>query len=274
MKQFKVGSKNTVYNVFADSEVEAVNKVKEVEAKVGDAIMVYSFETIKENGSKGSISVRASSEQEAKVEAEKLLKREVNTFGVKMKLGKLFNSYKVGDSKVNDAYNIKPGAIFKSGNEERFNGKVINRYLKVMKLMKINGEDVALINSIIKNGDQYERSYSDEWSIDHLKRYLSLGKYRPVNSLYDSKIQDYSIFEYVMANDVAKHHLVKKLIKKSPLKYEVTMYNGVTVRLKFIPMHGNWAYEIDNTVYAHDGDEWLISDLEKEASKKTQGGTK
>lgn len=37
MKQFKVNSKNTVYNVFADSEVEAVNKVKEVESKVEDA---------------------------------------------------------------------------------------------------------------------------------------------------------------------------------------------------------------------------------------------
>lgn len=255
MKQFKVNSKNTVYNVFADSEVEAVNKVKEVESKindetllntvnnisrwaggnsqinrilssgkkvtasqivslyeknkgikisnpnqrsqitslvgrlsgfardsveVGDAIMVYSFETIKENGSKGSISVRASSEQEAKVEAEKLLKREINIFGAKMKLGKIYNSYKVGDSKVNDAYDIKPGAIFKTKRGDYY------------KVVRINNDKKVEWNFIgkpynQKSGNQFEVFGYQENSIERFKEILSHSSARPVNSLYDSK---------------------------------------------------------------------------------------
>lgn len=186
MKQFKVNSKNAVYNVFADSEVEAVNKVKEVEAKVGDAIMVYSFETIKENGSKGSISVRASSEQEAKVEAEKLLKREVNTFGVKMKLGKLFNSYKVGDSKVNDAYDIKPGAIFKARNKLDREWDWFIKVVNIDKDGKVNFNEIHRYNT---NNQSYTIGYGQR-SVEDFKKYLSRQECRPVNSLYDSKIVD------------------------------------------------------------------------------------
>lgn len=46
MKQFKVNSKNTVYNVFADSEVEAVNKVKEVESKINDETLLNTVNNI------------------------------------------------------------------------------------------------------------------------------------------------------------------------------------------------------------------------------------
>lgn len=255
MKQFKVRAKNSVYSVFADSEVEAVNKVKEVESKINDSfsssldISISSIDEISiseivklikdrldrpvkkiTNGKfffKGTTTSFASTGLEFQVYAQddwgdgsKFTWGSVTLY-VKVPYSVLIKLHEEGgyildkfysdlkrklktyenktiyedrtlmvDSKVNDAYDIKPGAIFKSGKEERFNGTVINRYLKVMKLMKINGEDVALVNSIIKNGDQYETSYSDEWSFGRLKRYLSLGEYRPVNSLYDSKIHD------------------------------------------------------------------------------------
>lgn len=86
MKEFTVKSNGKSYKVKAKDAQHAAALVKMLcrDKK-------YSFETIDEKGSKGSVSVEAASETEARQKAEKDLAREVAMFGKKMRLGKLYN---------------------------------------------------------------------------------------------------------------------------------------------------------------------------------------
>lgn len=94
----------------------------------------------------------------------------------------------IKDSKIKDYYDIKPGAIFKSTRPAWYN----EEYIKVLNVKNY----MVTYNLIIKqpNG-QYTAFHEEDRSVDRFKELLSRHGYKPVSSLYDSKIKDEKVVQ-------------------------------------------------------------------------------
>lgn len=120
----------------------------------------------------------------------------------------------IKDSKIKDYYDVKPGAIFKSG--RRFHSNEV--YIKVMNVK----EGVVVYNEIIKqpNG-QYTAHHPYDAELSYFKHILSEREFRPVTSLYDSDI------EHLSEDEVEAVEAYKQAIKNTSNLKLIELYKHI-----------------------------------------------